>query len=227
MSGTPRPARPVKATTKPPRKATPGEPERPETPARGGIRFPDPGLHIAVLGALLDSKQVQVREVSDLFKGLEKELEGLDPYDDLEERLEVGMRRLHALELEASKVAKLRSLDFYGANQIYMLLERACGTDSGGELDTYALGSLEGIGLLTGLERLSLDSHGYTSGVRDLSPLSNHPALTSLDLSSRCTGAEALLTMPALREVEAGSARLTPESVLADLAARGVTVKKG
>jgi hypothetical protein len=106
-----------------------------------------------------------------------------------------------------------------------MMLEEACGTDSGGELDTYALGSLEGIGQLSGLERLSLDAHGYTSGVRDLSPLARHPTVAKLYLSSKCQGAEALLTMPALKEVDVGSAKLTPDSVLGALKAKGITVK--
>ena len=193
-----------------------------------GITMPDAGLHVAVLGALLDAELISESAIEKHLASVTGEVEALDE-DDMEGRLGVVLRRLHALPLPAAKVAKIEALDFDGGNVIYMSLEEAAGTYSGGETDVYSLGSLEGIGALSRLTRLDLDSHGSPPDgeASDLSPLDGHPALEELWVGD-CKNADVLLRLPKLRLVKVlgSQAVITPASVLEGLEARGVRVER-
>ena len=75
-------------------------------PFTEGITFPDPGFHIAVLGALLDIKSISAEII-------QATLEGLDFDDDTSEtdRLLAAMGRLHTLKLDPKQLARIESLD--------------------------------------------------------------------------------------------------------------------
>jgi hypothetical protein len=182
------------------------------------VVFPDPGLHIAVLGALLDEGLVDEEKI-------EAKLEGIEGDDEFD-RLRTGMDRLQAIKLDREKVARLERLDFDGGNEIYLMLERGADIYTGGEDDTYALRSLEGIGALTALQRLDLDGHGYREETLDLRPLEGHPALTTLILSGTCSHAAVLETLPRLEKLDLRLGKVDDASALERLAARGVDVQR-
>lgn len=184
-----------------------------------GLKFPDPGFHIAVLGALLDLGCISAKLV-------EAQLDGLDFDEDTSEteRLLAAMARLHALLPEPKHVARIESLDFDGGNEIYMLLEDGAGVETGGEDDTYSLQALTGIAALSSLKRLSLDGHGYRAETLDLRPLEAHPALESLILSGKCKYATTLETLPKLARLDLALAKIDRPAVLDRLAKRGVEI---
>lgn len=182
------------------------------------VVFPDPGFHIAVLGALLDADLANLDKIEDKLEGIE----GDDEYD----RLRTGMARLHSIKLDRKKVARIERLDFDGGNEIYMMLEQGADIDTGGEDDTYALRSIEGIGALTGLQTLSLDGHGYREETLDLRPLKEHPALATLILSGTCSHAAVLETLPRLAKLDVRLGEVDDASVLDRLAARGVDIQR-
>lgn len=181
-----------------------------------GLVLPDPGLHIAVLGALLDSGAVEADTI-------EAALEGIEGEEDID-RLREGIRRLHALGLDPMAVARIDALDFDGGNEIYMTLERGADVYTGGEDDTYSLRSLEGSAALSALERLDLDGHGYREETLDLRPLARHPALADLTLSGTCAGAAALETLPKLARLDMRLGEVDDPAVLDRLRARGVEI---
>lgn len=178
--------------------------------------FPDVGLHLAVLGALLDAGVVDAEQI-------EGKLEAVDG-DDEDGNLERAMKLLHKLKLDRAAVAGIESLDFDGGNEVYMLLEQGAGTATGGETDAYSLRSLAGVAALTSLRRLDLDGHGYAPEGLDLRPLADHPALETLVLSGDCTHAATLERLPKLTHLDLRLGSLDDEAVLPRLAARGVQV---
>jgi hypothetical protein len=182
-----------------------------------GLLFPCAGLHLAVLGALRDKKLLKI-SLKKVLKGIDAEGEESGLEEDA--RIAVGVEALHAIPLDPSAVAKLQSLSFDGGNSIYLDVEEVLGVETGGETEVYGLTSLEGIGALVGLTKLSLDGHGYSHEAIDLSPLTGHPALTSLTLSGGYTGTEALETIGTLERVKAlGDAKARER-----LQARGIDV---
>jgi hypothetical protein len=182
------------------------------------VVFPDPGFHIAVLGALLDQELVDQEKIEAKLQGIE----GEDEFD----RLRTGMARLHAIKLARRKIEKIERLDFDGGNEIYMVLEEGADIYTGGEDDTYALRSLEGIGALTGLQTLNLDGHGYREETLDLRPLQGHPALATLTLTGKCSHAAILETLPKLAKIDLRYGKVDNASVLDRLAARGVEIQR-
>jgi len=184
-----------------------------------GLTFPDPGFHIAVLGALLDKKALRAGHI-------QASLEGLDFDDEASEteRLLAAMARLHAIKLDPKKVARIEALDFDGGNEIYMLLEDGAGVETGGEDDTYSLQAITGIGALSGLKKLRLDGHGYRAETLDLKPLEGHPALEFLQLSGKCKSAKTLESLPKLAHVDLLYASVDRPAVLDRLAKRGVEI---
>jgi hypothetical protein len=191
-----------------------------------GLIFADAGFHIAVLNALRDADLVSESAVEKHLKGIGKAVADLDE-DAMEERLGVVLERLHALALDPAKVAKIEALDFDGGNEIYMSLEEAAETYSGGETSVYSVRSFEGISALTALARLDIDSHGCPDEgeLADLGPLASHPALEDLTLFCDCRNADALLSIPKLKRVRVFSTnRVEPLGVLEELSKRGVAV---
>jgi hypothetical protein len=186
-----------------------------------GILFPDPGFHIAVLGALLEMQTISTEDV-------QVTLEGLEFDDDTSEtdRLLAAMARLHVLKLDPKDLARIESLDFDGGNEIYMLLEDGAGTETGGEDDTYGLLAITGIAALSSLKTLNLDGHGYREETLDLKPLEGHPALETLRLTGKCTPAKTLETLPNLAKLDLQYADVGAPTVIDRLAKRGVTIVK-
>ncbi|MEH1017209.1 hypothetical protein V6U90_29455 [Micromonospora sp. CPCC 206060] len=115
-------------------------------------------------------------------------------------------------------------MNFDGGNEIYMLIEQTLDIDTGGESDDYNVTSLEGIHALPGLQSLDLDGHGYHPAPLDLTPLTDHPTLSELFLTGDCTGAGALESLLALRNLDITLAHLDDPNVPTRLEARGVTV---
>lgn len=183
------------------------------------IAFPDSGLHLAALGALLDLGKVKPEELRVL-------LADIDPEDVERYRIQDAVSCLSSFSLRRSDVEFIKRLDFDGGNSIYMLIESSLEVDTGGEADYYELGSLEGIDQMSSLESLDLDGHGYRDADLDLSPLAGHPTLASLRLSGRCTNAGALERMPALKTLKLPYAKVDDDAVLDRLTARGVTVER-
>ncbi len=188
-------------------------------PTRPGPIFPDPGLAVAVLGALLDAELIDEATVTAALAGIageEEEGEGA--------RVAEALRRLQQIELDAAALATITSLDFDGGNEIYLLIEGELDIDTGGEEDYYCLHSLEGIAALGGLETLDLDSYGWRPEGLDLAPLTGHPALHTLRLHGPAVHAAALETLPRLARLTATAAELDDPQVARRLAARGVEV---
>ena len=183
------------------------------------IVFPDAGLHIAVLGALLDAGVEDEERI-------EAKLEGIDDDEDEFVRLRAAMARLHAIKLDRKQVARIERLDFDGGNEVYLMLEQGAGVYTGGEDDTYSLRSLEGINALSALQDLDLDGHGYREETLDLRPLEGHPSLTSFILSGECSGAATLEALPKLAALDVRLGSVDDASVLDRLAARGVKVER-
>ncbi|MDI1475571.1 hypothetical protein [Polyangium sp. y55x31] len=199
-------------TTKKPTTKTKEAAEKNET----RIVLPDPGLHIAVLGALMEAEVVDRERI-------EAKLEGIEG-DDETERLRAAMARLHSIKLDRKKVARLDRLDFDGGNEIYMMMESGADAYTGGEDDTYSLRSLAGISALEGLETLDLDGHGFYDELRDLRPLEGLAKLTHLTLTGDWTHAASLETLPKLAHLDVGLGSVDDAAVLDRLAARGVEV---
>jgi hypothetical protein len=191
-------------------------------PYTEGIAFPDAGFHIAVLGALLEIKSISAEMI-------QSTLEGLDFDEDTSEtdRLLAAMGRLHGLKLDPKELARIKSLDFDGGNEIYMLLEDGAEVETGGEDDTYELRALTGIAALCGLKKLNLDGHGYRAKVLDLKPLADHPALETLTLTGKNKSAKTLETLPKLKHLDLQSATIDTATVIDRLAKRGVDIVRG
>lgn len=187
-----------------------------------GITFPDPGFHIAVLGALLDAKAMGPRRIRASLEALESDELG----DDETARLVAAMKCLHAIKLDPKKVAHIESLDFDGGNEIYMMLEDGAGVETGGEDDTYCLLSIDGIAALSRLKNLNLDGHGYRRETLDLRPVAGHPALETLVLTGKCKGAKALESLPKLRKIALLAGSVDAPAVLDRLAKRGVEIAR-
>jgi hypothetical protein len=180
------------------------------------IVFPDAGLHIAVLGALLEADAIDPARI-------EAKLEGIEGDDEMD-RLRAAMARLHSMKLDRKKVARIERLDFDGGNEIYLMMENGADIYTGGEDDAYSLRSLEGMLALTGLETLDLDGHGSADVPLDLRHLEGHPTIAHFILSGDCKHAAALGTLPKLARLDIRLGSLDDDAVLDRLAARGVEV---
>lgn len=192
---------------------------KPKAATTNGLKFPDPGFHIAVLGALLDAQFISAELIQATLEGLDFDEDSTET-----ERLLVAMSRLHSLTVDPKAAASIESLDFDGGNEIYMLLEDGAETETGGEDDTYCLQALTGLEALSGLKNLSLDGHGYRAETLDLSPLEGHPALEIVTLSGKCKNAKVLETMPKLARLDVRLGKVDRPNVLDRLAKLGVEV---
>ena len=188
-------------------------------PIPNGLTFPDPGFHIAVLGALLDRKVFSVGQIQSSFEGLEFDEEASET-----ERLLAAMPRLQAIRMDPKEVARIETLDFDGGNEIYMVLEDAADAETGGEDDTYSLLAITGIEALSGLKTLDLDGHGYRAETLDLKPLKAHPSLQKLTLTGKCKPFTVLDSLPKLVHLDLRFADPIAPTVIARLAKRGVEI---
>ncbi|GIJ51391.1 hypothetical protein Val02_82770 [Virgisporangium aliadipatigenens] len=179
------------------------------------VTFPDRGLHLAVVGALLENG---VLSRADIAVGIG------NPPGEGWDKLSPAVNGLHALALPADAVARVEVIQFDGGSDIYMLIEEILDAYTGGESDDYELRSLAGIDALAAMRELSLDGHGYHPDPLDLSPLRGHPVLASVVLTGECHAASVLETLPALASLDVGLARLDDPDVLVRLAARGVEI---
>lgn len=179
--------------------------------------FDDRGLHLAVLGALIDAGALDEKTIAERLAAAD-----LDP--EPRYRVKDAIFELVTLPLPDEAVAAVTSLDFDGGNTIYGLIERAIDVDTGGETDDYELRSLAGVGALRALTRLDLDGHGYRAADLDLAPLAAHPALADVRLSGHCVNAAALASLPALAKLDVRHATLDDDALPDRLAARGVVV---
>ncbi|OZV78751.1 hypothetical protein CA850_18630 [Micromonospora echinospora] len=189
------------------------------------IVFADRGLHLGVLNALLDNDVVTEEDLTAIIESTGPDGPD-DGYPGPGPRLAASLDLLHAVPVPSAAAAGITELDFDGGNDIYMLVEQALDIDTGGESDDYNVSSLEGIQALSGLESLDLDGHGYHPAPLDLTPLTGHPNLSKLFLTGDCTGAEALESLPALRDLDVSLAQLDDPDVLDRLEARGVKVHR-
>lgn len=187
------------------------------------IVFADCGLHLGVLNALLDRGVIPAAELTAIVDSAGLAVPDSDSGWD---RLEAALPLLHAFPASSTEAAAIDRLDFDGGNDIYMWIERALGIDTGGESGYYRVESLEGIHALSGLRSLDLDGYGYRPAALDLTPLTDHPALSSLFLSGECTVAGALESLPSLRDLSVWLADLDDPDVLTRLEVRGVTVRR-
>ena len=121
---------------------------------------------------------------------------------------------LGEVEVTEDDLATIRDLSFDGGGDIYMWLEQSLAVaigledyelDTGGESDVYVVRSLEGLGRLPNLGRLSLDAYGFSDSTRSLLPLASAPALEEVYIQGDFSEAESLLRCPALRCVRYGA----------------------
>lgn len=186
--------------------------------------IPDPGLRLGVLNALLLLGQLDAGRLQERLLGIAKA--GLEePRTHLDAWIAEAICRLGDVEIEPAQLSAIRCLHFDGGNEIYMLIERALGLDTGGETGHYQVGSLAGVERLSGLQELDLDGHGFREAAIDLAPLRGHPSLRRVVLSGRCGDARALLQLPALVEVDVMLAQLDDEQAMDLLVSRGVDVQ--
>ncbi|XTZ17995.1 DUF6892 domain-containing protein [Micromonospora echinospora] len=190
------------------------------------IVFADRGLHLGVLNALLTDEVIAAADLRAIIESTGPDGPD-DGYPGPGPRLAASLDLLHAVTVPSAAAAAIDNLDFDGGNDIYMLVEQTLDIDTGGESDDYNVTSLEGIHALSGLQSLDLDGHGYHPAPLDLTPLTGHPNLSKLFLTGDCTGAEALESLPALRDLDVSLAHLDDPDVLTRLEARGVTVRHG
>ena len=188
--------------------------------------IPDPGLFLAVLESLTEEGLIEEDRLDPLLAEIETSDEDLDPEDE-EARVAAAIATLHTLPLDPEALARVERVDFDGGNDIYMLIEEVLEIETGGEADYYQLTSLQGIEALRSLVSLNLDGHGFREASLDLSPLAGHPTLATLRLTGKCTGAQALERLPALKELTANRDKLDDPTVLDRLAARGVEILAG
>jgi hypothetical protein len=187
------------------------------------IVFPDRGLHLGVLGALLTSGGIAAADLRAIIESTGPDGPD-DGYPGPGPRLAASLNLLHAVAVPSALATTVDELDFDGGNDIYMLIEQTLDIDTGGESDDYNVTSLEGIDALSGLLSLDLDGHGYHPAPLDLTPLAGHPTLAKLLLTGDCTTAGALESLPALRDLDVSMARLDDPDVLTRMEARGVTI---
>ncbi|MGC5028833.1 DUF6892 domain-containing protein [Micromonospora sp. DT229] len=185
--------------------------------------FPDRGLHLGVLNALLTSGALDSADLVAIVESTGPDGPD-DGYPGPGPRLARSLDLLHAVAVPATEAAAITHLYFDGGNEIYLLIEKTLDIDTGGESDDYNVTSLEGIQALSGLESLDLDGHGYRSTPLDLTPLTGHPRLSVLRLTGFCSSA-ALESLPQLRNLDVHYADLDEPEVADRLAARGVTVR--
>ena len=137
------------------------------------ITFPDIGLQLGVMNALLRQRLLTERAISDYLKPVTAELSDEDDlnFDLTIERKRVGaaLARLATFPLQLADVQRVRQLDFDGGNDIYMLIERLMHVDSGGEADYYLVGRLDGLEALTGLEDFVADGYAFNVDAEQLS----------------------------------------------------------
>ncbi|BCL16906.1 DUF6892 domain-containing protein [Micromonospora sagamiensis] len=187
------------------------------------IVFADRGLHLGVLNALLTNGVIAAADLGAIVESTGPDGPD-DGYPGPGPRLAASLDLLHAVTVPSAAAAAISHLDFDGGNEIYMLVEQTLDIDTGGESDDYNVTSLEGIQALSGLQSLDLDGHGYHPEPLDLTPLTGHPTLSELFLTGDCTGAGALESLPALRNLDITLAHLDDPDVPTRLEARGVTV---
>ncbi|GAA2373349.1 DUF6892 domain-containing protein [Dactylosporangium salmoneum] len=188
------------------------------------IVFADRGMHLGVLGALLDVGGIAATDLTTIIDSTGPDGPD-DGYPGPGPRLAASLNLLHAFAVPPALAAAVDRLDFDGGNEIYMLIEQTLDIDTGGESDDYNVTSLEGIHALSGLRSLNLDGHGYHPAPLDLTPLTGHPTLAKLLLTGDCTTAGALESLPALRDLDVTLARLDDPAALTRMEARGVTIR--
>ncbi len=127
--------------------------------------FHDPAFALGILGALLRDGIVKKA-------GLSKALDALDDDDDESAREALAVQTLHRTKVTPKQLATIETLSFDTDEPIYLWLAEAIGVDLGGDSETLAVGSLDGIHHLTGLVSLDL-RHGYASGAK-LDPVLEH-----------------------------------------------------
>ncbi len=191
--------------------------------------FDDNGLMLAVLNGLMLNGVLSESDCRARLARIANQNYGLGPDDEPIEierkRAKEGLARLGEMELNKTALQTIESLDFDGGNEIYMTFEDAIDIDTGGEEDWYCLKALTNIGLLTALRSLDLDGYGYRETSLDLTPLAAHPALTELVLSGRCISADTLDSLPALKTLSVGLAKIDTPAVLKQLTERGIKVR--
>lgn len=189
--------------------------------------FPDTGLGLAVLDALLSAGRLTAARIDEALEGIAAKSYGLDPREqpiEIEsQRAKEALGRLAELDVDESALAEIPALDFDGGNEIYMLLEDSIDIDTGGEEDWYQLESLAGVERLTGLQSIDLDGHGYRDAPLDLTPLANHPSLADVRLSGACTATATLETLSKLASLNTDLATLDDATAIERLAKRGLS----
>ncbi len=182
------------------------------------FRFPDAGLHIAVMGALLDQGAL----TEEVIRAALNQVSGDDDLD----RLAAGIRVLHQMAFSEPDLETVQHLDFDGGNDIYMLLEECADCYTGGETDDYELRSLEGLAKLSSLDALDLDGHGYRRADLDLHPLANHPTLQRVCLTGSVVNIASLESIAPLTALSVEGVTVDDPTVLDRLEDRGVAVKR-
>jgi hypothetical protein len=186
---------------------------KPEPPIADG------GLWLAVLTSLLHARKLTAAKIR-------AQLGAIPPGQPESVRVATAIERLLSFPLDAKLLAAVESIDFDGGNEIYYVIERELDIDTGGESSYYDVHSIAGIGALTSLAEAELYGHDSRGPGLDLSPLADHPSITTLSLGGRLTGAAALERLPALKSLELEYAKLDDQRVVARLRRRGVAISR-
>ena len=143
------------------------------------IIFEDLGLHLGVIGSLLDLGLLTPDDIAEelqlLLDDIETE-EAEEEYNDArtiaEERIEAALVLLHQFALNREDVAQIEYLSFDSGSEIYRLIEDLVDVDTGGEEDYYLVADLMSLEALSSLKEVNLS--GYATDV-DIVPLEEHP----------------------------------------------------
>ncbi|MFC0809003.1 DUF6892 domain-containing protein [Ensifer sp. P24N7] len=190
----------------------PTEPAYPAAAGMAGAPFDDPNLKLVVLSSLLDAKQIDLGTPEQLAahvlgRAVDLEDEG---YEIIPEALDY----LKRYPLTDELLAAVEEIEFDGGGTAYPYAWFFWG----GEDDVFDVKDLSGIELCTNLKRFSAISMIGKVDVRTLVPFQR---LEHLSLSTGIDHVEALLDLPALKEV-----RVLDDDIYNEVATAGTPTRR-
>lgn len=188
-------------------------------PAPGGTPgapFADPNFKLAVLSSLLESDALDLAEPKDLAEFV------LRRPVDLEQEGYALMREAYdylvRYPLTDADLALVETITFDGGNEIYPY----CFRFWSGETKDFDINSIAGIARCANLRALDCIAMIDRLDIADLTGL---PKLEEIKLPQTCLNPQALLELPALKNLSFHPPAIADEVLLARLRAKGVAIR--